>query len=520
MNADGRVAFAIGTGDASTAAICLVVCAPHVRCPRRSPRHARKYSKLTPSARSQVAALARWREPLLSRARGVRKVALELAVDVLPFCIASICSDSPPQLLLLYLLLLSPAALPISAPAESPLDADADDAALLRELNAARVPALTRLRGSVALQTAFCILAVDFAIFPRSAAKTHTYGRSVMDLGVGAVVLVGALSRRRPQRCDRGESPPSSSSSTTTSTASSGRAALATAARALVRHLPLVGLGVGRLVAVRATAYHEVHSEYGVHWNFFFTLALVAAGGGLVEAVRAPALGDAARGACVLAAHQAALALGGAAWVVGEGPRATLLAANREGLVSLPGYLALSLLGGALRTALAPKPSLREWRAAVRRLAGLDAVLWAAAAAADAALQPTSRRLCNAAYVLWVLAQVTLVLCLCLAVSLRGGGGASRRRRPPPPPTARAAAERERAHVGERDGPPPPPSGSLLDAVSSRPLLTFLLANVLTGGVNLTMPTTEASAAVAAGVLAAYMGLVCAAPFLGESWVL
>ena len=39
--------------------------------------------------------------------------------------------------------------------------------------------------------------------------------------------------------------------------------------------IPLVVLGYARLAATWGVQYQEHTSEYGVHWNFFFTLAVV-----------------------------------------------------------------------------------------------------------------------------------------------------------------------------------------------------------------------------------------------------
>lgn len=43
------------------------------------------------------------------------------------------------------------------------------------------------------IATAVAILSVDFDIFPRRFAKTHTYGRSVMDLGTATFIYCFAV---------------------------------------------------------------------------------------------------------------------------------------------------------------------------------------------------------------------------------------------------------------------------------------------------------------------------------------
>lgn len=45
---------------------------------------------------------------------------------------------------------------------------------------------------------------------------------------------------------------------------------------ALQSTCPLILLGLGRIVSTRGIDYQVHVGEYGVHWNFFFTLAAVA----------------------------------------------------------------------------------------------------------------------------------------------------------------------------------------------------------------------------------------------------
>ena len=46
---------------------------------------------------------------------------------------------------------------------------------------------------------------------------------------------------------------------------------------------PLLVIGFIRLLSVKSTGYQEHVSEYGVHWNFFFTLATVKVWTNLID---------------------------------------------------------------------------------------------------------------------------------------------------------------------------------------------------------------------------------------------
>lgn len=125
-------------------------------------------------------------------------------------------------------------------------------------------PFITATRTYTNLFTAIAILAVDFSIFPRRFAKTETYGAGLMDIGVGLFMLahgITAPEARSPRP------------------ASADSLSLRDYVHRLVgtgrRVLPLLLIGVVRVCTVKATDYQEHVTEYGVHWNFFFTIAVV-----------------------------------------------------------------------------------------------------------------------------------------------------------------------------------------------------------------------------------------------------
>ena len=126
---------------------------------------------------------------------------------------------------------------------------------------ARRLPFITLFRTYITLFTAIAILAVDFAIFPRRLAKAETYGSGLMDIGVGAFMMAHGVTAPE-SRCQSNKR-------------LSPRSYVKLMLTTLRGILPLLVIGVLRLMTVKGIDYQEHVTEYGVHWNFFFTIAFV-----------------------------------------------------------------------------------------------------------------------------------------------------------------------------------------------------------------------------------------------------
>lgn len=124
-------------------------------------------------------------------------------------------------------------------------------------------PFLSNTRVWVSIYTSIAILAVDFHIFPRRFAKAETYGTGLMDVGVGGFIMILGFVAREAR-------------STTNCVPSSIREYFMSLLRLFNRRiLVFIIFGLIRMASVKATDYHSHVSEYGVHWNFFFTMAAV-----------------------------------------------------------------------------------------------------------------------------------------------------------------------------------------------------------------------------------------------------
>ena len=97
-------------------------------------------------------------------------------------------------------------------------------------------------------------------------------------------------------------------------------------------------LGFLRLASVKASGYHEHVTEYGLHWNFFFTLASTKILSALVFVSSFPLNWSWSVAIILAACHETLLSLGLSEWIIEQGStnrtNEDLISANREGIVS------------------------------------------------------------------------------------------------------------------------------------------------------------------------------------------
>lgn len=378
-----------------------------------------------------------------------------------------------------------------------------------------KIDFFTELRSMLMIATCVAILAVDFTIFPRRFAKTEMFGTSLMDLGVGCVVFTNAIvsSTARVGGGGRGN----------TSETSLRKMFLS----ALKSVAVLIVIGSARLVSTIGADYHTHVSEYGVHWNFFFTLAFVA----LFSSLLVPLVSFSSSSSSssnknntnhtndqqtslsllfllaliVACAYEFLLKFAAlqdfvlAAENVVDRTR-SLWHANREGISSAVGYLSIYLFGVAVgklvfqhfqppqpqpqqhqqqkKKALSSPPSKAEL---VLKIALLDLTFWIATILIHTSFSPISRRLANLSYILFVVASSLLVLLFFMLASFLLFSSSSL--------------------VSSRS--------IIRDSVARNQLAFFLVANLATGLVNISMNTIDSPAAISMLVLTTYMTLIC-----------
>lgn len=334
---------------------------------------------------------------------------------------------------------------------------------------------MTIARSVVNLISVICILAVDFKCFPRSLAKTETYGFGLMDTGVGLFVLInGCVSQEA--RVKEYE-----------------RMTWKRFSKTLLGIVPLISLGMIRFFVTNEIDYQQHISEYGVHWNFFMTLAAVRLFGSLcIGVLPSPKY---AHFLCIaiMCCHEMALQLGLSNYVM-TAKRDTFINANREGIVSIPGYIALYLIalwaGNLLQQEkeyIRPKEMLRPFA----KFSLISVFCWKMVYVCDR-MFGTSRRLANMSYCFWMvsIAGTMLVLFMALEVVMHFMLFDK---------TTKDTKDNKKQSNRQEFAP------LLHRAINQNALIFFLLGNLLTGLVNMIFQTMLLST-LASMVIISYYG--------------
>lgn len=346
-------------------------------------------------------------------------------------------------------------------------------------------PFLTTYRSCMLISTVIAILAVDFHLFPRRLAKVETWGTSLMDLGVGSFVFSAGLVAARPVLKERAAGTPVSW--------------LRRILGSLRHSIPLLVLGFVRLLSVKGLEYAEHVSEYGVHWNFFFTLGLLPPFVAASQAVLSIVPSHAVLALLISGTYQMLLETTDLKAYALTAPRVDLISMNREGILSFAGYLSIFIAGQGLGMFVIPRklnarsnPSAGVQRNTLLMTLAVWTGIWCALYAISTNYHyglslVVSRRLANLPYVLWVAAFNTgLVLAFCIIDSTLF----------PAFYNAQDPKSEKEAYLTA--------TSRILRAYNRNGLAIFLVANLLTGLVNMTINTLEATPWVTMAILIAY----------------
>lgn len=342
--------------------------------------------------------------------------------------------------------------------------------------------------------TCAAILAVDFNIFPRRFAKVETWGTSLMDMGVGSFVFsAGVVSARSVLKAK----------------AAGQKSTMAARLKDATRHaIPLLVLGLIRFYSVKGVDYAEHVTEYGVHWNFFFTLGFIPPFMAFCHAAFSFVPSYAVLGLVISTVYQVVLESTDLKKFILTAPRVDLLSQNREGIFSLAGYLAIFLAGQDAGMFLLPRETKTPAGSSLRSTSGLMQLqrtmigklitwtaVWTILLAINVSYQGAnlrvSRRLANLPYFLWVAAFNCGHLALCATIEALCFPDIYSERDP--------EGEKKKCSAA---------TSQLLHAVNRNGLALFLVANLLTGLVNLSMPTLHMTTLQTMAVLVVYVGIL------------
>lgn len=306
---------------------------------------------------------------------------------------------------------------------------------------------LTIFRAYCMMLSIICILAVDFpAIFPKYFTKTETFGFSLMDVGVGIIIFGSGASFGFSNRIKSSWSD-------------------------YLQVFLLIFIGCIRMITVRSLEYHQHFSEYGIHWNFFFTLAII----NLVKELFLRKVNSSSIGVLfsvlVMLAYEYKLSNGLEEFIMTARHEGDFWQMNREGICSTIGYLSIFSLSSSYSKQFIKNSTekIQVQNLAIASLAsGLTFFLY------ELVFGKTSRRLANTGYVLWMCSLCFYCWLLISLCCLRL-----------------------------------PKLPKILAGLNKHQFYVFLLANLITGAVNIKIDTLKQNAVNAFGIMTLYLLVLC-----------
>lgn len=346
---------------------------------------------------------------------------------------------------------------------------------------------LTLYKSTWMLSTCIAILSIDFPIMLRTYGKTEYYGYSMMDIGVGGFIYSTALTSITARNIV--------SQYTNRAAATVIPHHIYNTCKSL---LPVIVLGLMRLVTLKSVDYQEHVSEYGVHWNFFFTIFVVSLLGSILQPILYNQLQYMWCSIAVICIYQYVLNTTDLAQYILYGARTNLFHANKEGIFSTIGYLAIYLSGVSVGIMLLQCRLNKLYNTSIKyklymftRLSILSIILHVLTLFSESYIQLPSRRMVNMTYALYAVAYSTLLIALCLLCEIY---------------QQQYCNHTTSSNNNKPHGTTVP---ILLQSINHNLLFVFMIANLFTGVINLSMHTIYTPDMIALLVNIIYITLVC-----------
>lgn len=325
---------------------------------------------------------------------------------------------------------------------------------------------ISNYRASTNFVSVLCILAVDFIVFPRKFAKTESFGFGLMDLGVGFFVCANGIVVKNLKTSNEFK-------------------------KVFKGALVLIVLGIGRIVSTKSVDYHQLVTEYGIHWNFFFTLAFCKLFAYVVIACTRssnPFFLTLLTGII----HQLVLSAGMQEWVFSSVPRDSLISANREGITSLLGYVSLYFASVSLGQLLNSQKQNKSYKHLLIELSVWMVIGWICTSYFYNTVG-VSRKLANIGYNIWVLSlSISKIIQFILAEIM-----------------VQMIYINSKYDFEKMSCVP-----ELLECINRNGLFYFLLGNLLTGAINITFQTLLMGKRTSILLLTIYKAVLCLVAYI------